>query len=106
MVHITYSPDKGSLAIRHRLYALSTRAVNLVAERRVYSENRPELREPSDGCGGGGKAIVCGPSLCRRPAGGSPPLSGPPPAPPGPPFKGAPPNRDGAPQTRGGPRGR
>src|SRR5207247_6184157 len=76
MVHITYSPDKGSPAIRHRLYALSTRAVNLVAERRVYSENRPELREPSDGRGGGRNAIVRGPSVCRRTAGGSPPFRG------------------------------
>src|SRR5436309_15503353 len=76
MVHITYSPDKGSPAIRHRLYALSTRAVNLVAERRVYSENRPELREPSDGGGGGRNAIVRGPSVCRRTAGGAPAFAG------------------------------
>src|SRR2546428_6870496 len=76
MVHITYSPDRGSLAIRHRLYALSTRAVNLVAERRVYSENRPELTEPSDGCGSGRNAIVRGSSVCRRTAGGSPPFGG------------------------------
>src|SRR5437870_9971597 len=76
MVHITYSPDKGSLAIRHRLYALSTRAVNLVAERRVCSENRPELIEPSDGRGSGRNAIVRGPSVCRRTAGGSPSFRG------------------------------
>src|SRR2546422_5800538 len=106
MVHITYSPDKGSLAIRHRLYALSTRAVNLVAERRVYSENRPELREPSDGCGGGGKGLVCGPSLRRRPAGGSPPLRRPAAAPRGPPVKGPAPQRTGSPQPQGGPGGR
>src|SRR2546426_8639352 len=99
MVHITYSPDKGSPAIRHRLYALSTRAVNLVAERRVYSENRPELREPSDGCGGGGKGIVCGASLFPRPAGGAPPLFRPPPAAPGPPLEGAAPHKKGAPEA-------
>src|SRR5438552_17270576 len=39
--HITDWPDKGSLVIRYPLYALSTRAVNLVAERRVCSRTVP-----------------------------------------------------------------
>src|SRR2546426_1281438 len=45
--HITNSADKDSLEIRHPLYALSTRAVNLVAERRGCIEPRPEPTQPS-----------------------------------------------------------
>src|SRR2546426_757647 len=45
--HMPNSADKDSLEIRHPLYALSTRAVNLVAERRRCMEPRPEPTPPS-----------------------------------------------------------